>query len=45
MGPEPQFGFGVLAVDRQEFVTLLRRQGEHLGNSSSVVVDPVVSSP
>ena len=45
VGAEPEFGVGVLAVDGQQFVALLGGQGEHLGSRSSVVVDPVRSSP
>jgi hypothetical protein len=45
MGAEAEFGVGVLAVDPQEFVVLLRRQGEHLREGSSVVIVSGPSSP
>jgi hypothetical protein len=42
---EAKFGVGVLAVDPQKRVGLLRRQGEHLRDRSSVEVDSVSSFP
>ncbi len=45
VGAEAEFGVGVLAVDPQEFVMVLCRQGEHLRGSTSIMSDSEPFSP